>query len=45
MEVVWWIAYRAAQSLEIPWQILDTGAYGGSKNMPMAGCLVVHNIV
>jgi hypothetical protein len=28
MEVVWRIAYRAAQLLESPWQILDAGAYG-----------------
>jgi hypothetical protein len=25
-----------------PWRILDAGAYGGSEDMPMAGCLVVH---
>jgi hypothetical protein len=42
MEVVWRIAYRAAQLLESPWWILDTGAYGGSTDRPMAGCLVVH---
>jgi hypothetical protein len=42
MEVVWRIAYRAAQLLESPWRILDAGAYGGSEDLPMAGCLVVH---
>jgi hypothetical protein len=28
-----------------PMVVQDTGAYGGSKDRPMAGCLVVHDIV
>jgi hypothetical protein len=35
MEVVWRIAYRAAQLLESPWRILDAGAYGRSAGRPM----------
>jgi hypothetical protein len=31
-----------SQLLESPWRILDAGAYGGSADRPMAGCLVVH---
>jgi hypothetical protein len=42
MEVVWRIAYRVTQLLESPWRVLDIGAYGGSEDRPMAGCLVVH---
>jgi hypothetical protein len=45
MEVLWRIAYQAAQLLESTWRILDAGAYGGSEDRPMAGCLVVHDIV
>jgi hypothetical protein len=43
MEVVWRIAYWAAQLLESPWRKLDEGAYGGSEDRPMAGCIVVHD--
>jgi hypothetical protein len=28
-----------------PMAVQDAGAYGGSGDKPMAGCLVVHNIV
>jgi hypothetical protein len=28
-----------------PMVVLDAGAYGGSGDKPMAGCLVVHDIV
>jgi hypothetical protein len=45
MEVVFRIAYRVAQLLESPWRMLDAGAYGGSEDRPMAGCLVVYDIV
>jgi hypothetical protein len=28
-----------------PKAVQDAGAYGGSKDKPMAGCLVLHDIV
>jgi hypothetical protein len=28
-----------------PMAVQDAGAYGGSRDKPMAGCLVVHDIV
>jgi hypothetical protein len=45
MEVVWRIAYRAAQLLESPWQYRTQELMADPKDKPMAGCLVVHNIV
>jgi hypothetical protein len=44
MEVVWWIAYRAAQFLESPWRYRMQELMVDLEDKPMAGYLAVHDI-
>jgi hypothetical protein len=45
MEVVWRIAYWAAQLLEIPWRYWTQELMADPEDKLMTGCLVVHDIV
>jgi hypothetical protein len=46
MEVVWWIAYGAAQLLESPWRFRKTQELMAATLVrPMVDCLVVYVIV
>jgi hypothetical protein len=45
MEVVWRIAYRGGPVAGKPMAVQDAKAYGGSEDKPMAGYLIVHDIV
>jgi hypothetical protein len=45
MEVVWRIAYWAAQLLESPWQYRTQELMADQEDRPMVGYLAVHDIV
>jgi hypothetical protein len=45
MEVVWRVAYRAAQLLESPWRYRTQELMADLEDKPMAGYLAVHDIV
>jgi hypothetical protein len=45
MEVVWRIAYRAAQFLESPWRYMRQELMADPEDKPMVGYLAVHDIV